>query len=80
MMDTLFLELCPIGQQLRYRANFQATCIRSDAWIREGVTPLERSNMLEMAHLADGDNFVSAFTAWQEHYHNCPTCQAALKR
>ncbi len=75
--DTLS-KLCPVGQTLRAKANFQATCIRSDAWLRDGVTPLERSNMLELARMADGEQYQTAFQAWREHYHNCPACQEAL--
>lgn len=79
MMDAVLLELCAIGAQLRYRANFQAYRIRSDAWLREGVTPLARSNMLEAAREASAPGYSEAFAAWQEHYHDCPICQAALR-
>ena len=71
-------ELCPIGQRLRYLANFQATCIRSSAWLREGITPGERSTMLEDARQADGDTFAIAYEEWRQHRHNCKTCQEAL--
>ena len=71
--------LCPIGQQLRYRAVWQAACIRAEAWAREGVTPLERSNMLEQAKQASPEGYAEAWQAWREHYASCLVCQEALR-
>lgn len=76
---TTAAQLCEIGRRLRNRATMQAACIQSAAWVRDGVTPLERSNMLEQARAASPQAYSEAFTAWQEHYQSCPTCQAALK-
>lgn len=72
-------QMCAVGQALRQRANYQAGCIQSAAWIREGVTPLERSNMLEMAQQASAPGYSEAWAAWREHYASCLVCQGALR-
>jgi hypothetical protein len=71
--------MCAVGQTLRAQANLQAVRIRSAAWVREGVTQLDRANMLQMARDASGAEFDHAWCAWQEHYHNCLICQEAMK-
>jgi len=72
-------RMCAVGQVLRYSANYQSVCIRSAAWMREGVTALERSNMLEMAQQASDPGYSESWAAWQEHYAGCAVCQEALR-
>ena len=72
-------RMCAIGQTLRAQANLQAVRIRSAAWVREGVTPLDRADMLQTARDASGANYDQAWAAWQEHYANCQTCREALQ-
>ena len=72
-------QMCAVGQLLRAQANLQSVRIRSAAWVREGVTPLDRANMLEQARNASGREFVTAWAAWSEHYTSCLVCQEALK-
>lgn len=72
-------EMCAVGYTLRAQAVRQSQCIQAGAWLRDGVTPLERSNMIELAKDASEPQFTEAFLKWQEHYAACPVCQEALR-
>lgn len=69
-------RMCAVGQTLRTHALWSAQHVNSEPW--EAATPLQRNMALDMIR-ASGDNYTQAWCAWQEHYHNCKTCQEALK-
>lgn len=76
-MEITNTKMCAIGQRLRYQAVFANPYIQHGQWnALIDTTPLACANMTKEAHKL---NDASAFAAWQEHYHSCPTCQEALR-
>jgi len=72
-------RMCAEGQTLRAQALLQARRIESAAWVRDGITPADRANMLQVARDASGPAYQDAFYEWQQHYARCETCQEALR-
>lgn len=72
-------RMCAVGQTLRAQALLQATRIKSAAWVRDGITPADRANMLQDAREASSPAYQDAFYEWQQHYARCETCQEALR-
>lgn len=72
-------QMCAVGQSLRMRALNTSTRVRHDAWNRRGVAPADRQRMLDDARQASGPAYEEAYREWLTHYHNCRTCQEALR-
>lgn len=72
-------RMCAVGQCLRGQAYLQATRIHNAAWVRDGITPSDRANMLQSAREASSVAYSDAWGEWQAHYNGCLICQEALR-